>query len=172
MTAAAGNVAGNAGPDAVKKSGDEMNSFLEQGVQSMPTNAAPQDVTRARREVGFAISKLFAPDNEANFQDNRQAAIKALTDSTHMSDADATKTVDDWIKSYNDLKAELDHARTAAEQKARAAADEGARNLSVAATWAFFGLLAGLLVTALGGVCGAHAAARAQARVVRVETRR
>ena len=34
----------------------------------------------------------------------------------------------------------------------------------------FFGLLLGLIVTALGGVCGAHATVRARARLARVKT--
>lgn len=43
------------------------------------------------------------------------AAVQTLTDSIHMSEADATKMVDEWMKSYNDLKSELEHVRTAAE---------------------------------------------------------
>ncbi len=171
-TAAASSVVGNVGQEAGKRHGDELNSFVDEATQAIPTNGAPRDLTRAKREVGFAVAKLFAPENEANFQDNRKAAIQAVAGSTHMNEADATKTVDDWIKSYNDLKTELDHAKTAAEQKARAAADEAARNLAVAATWAFFGLLLGLLVTAVGGICGAHATERVRGRLARVETRR
>ncbi|MGA2244352.1 MAG: hypothetical protein ABSH48_05070 [Verrucomicrobiota bacterium] len=163
---------GNVGQAAVNRHGDELNSFVDEAAQSISTNGAPKDLTRVRRDVGFAVSKLFAPENEANFQDNRKSAIQVLTSSSHMSEADATKTVDDWIKSYNDLKAELEHAKTAAEQKARSEADEAARNLSAAATWVFFGLLLGLVVTALGGVCGAHATARSRGRLARVETRR
>jgi hypothetical protein len=166
------SVAGNAGQEAVKRNGDELNSFVDEAAQSLPTNGVPRDLTRAKREVGLAVAKLFAPENEANFQDNRNAAIQILANTTHMSEADATKTVDDWIKSYNDLKSELEHARTAAEQKARAAADQAARSVSAAATWVFFGLLLGLLVTAFGGVCGAHATARSRGRLERVESRR
>ena len=61
------------------------------------------------------------------------------------SEADATKTVDDWTTSYNNLKAEL-------EQKANVAA----QNLSCAAIWSFFALLIGLLVTGFGGALGAR----------------
>jgi hypothetical protein len=173
MTSAAGmaSTAGNVGQDAVKRQSDQLNSFMDEATQSIPTNAAPKDLTKAKRDIGFAVSKLFAPENEANFQDNRKAAIQTLVGSAHMNEADATKTVDDWIKSYNDLKAELEHAKTMAEQKARAAADEAARRVSAAATWVFFALLSGLVVTAVGGVCGAHATARARVRVARVETR-
>jgi hypothetical protein len=122
--------------------------------------------------VGLAVAKLFAPENESSFQDNRKAAIQTLVDTTHLSEADAAKMVDEWIQSYNELKAELQNARTAAEQKARADADAAARNVAVAATWVFFSLLIGLVVSTLGGVVGAHATARAQARLARVETLR
>jgi hypothetical protein len=156
----------NVGQDATRRSGDQLNSFLTEASQSIPTNAAPADVTRAKREIQFAVTKLFAPENQDKFQDNRQAAIQAVVNSAHMSEADATKTVDEWINSYNELKGELEHAKQAAEQKARDVADQTARDVSHAASWVFFALLIGLIVTALGGVCGARVAARRQTNYV------
>ena len=81
-------------------------------------------------------------------------------DYTQVSEADATKTVDDWTVSYNNLKTELDNLKTTAEQKAKEAADEAASNLSSAAIWSFSGLLIGLLVSAGGGVLGGDHAMR------------
>lgn len=152
--------AGDAVKEGVKRSSDQLSSFIDEAVQSMPTNAAPQNNTRAKREIGFAVAKLFAPSNDITSQDNRTAVIKALVDYSQMSEADATKDVDEWIASYKSLKEELARLKDAAEQKARAAADTAASHLSSAATWTFFALLIGLLVTALAGRCGARCALR------------
>jgi hypothetical protein len=150
--------------DGAKRSSDQIQSFVQEAVQSISTNAAPKATTRASREIGFAVTKLFAPGNDVNSQTNRAAAIKALMDYTQVSEADATKTVDDWTVSYNNLKAELDHLKITAEQKAKEAADQAASDLSNAAIWSFSGLLIGLLVSAGGGVLGGdHAMRRVKA---------
>jgi hypothetical protein len=144
----------------LKREGSELNSFIEEATQSVPTNSMPKAYTRAKREIGFAVAKLFAPENDLNSPDNRQAAIKALVDYTQMSQADAESTVDGWIASYKNLQAELDHAKSIAEQKAKEAADRAAHDLSVAGAWTFFGLLLGLIVSAGGGVLGADFAVK------------
>jgi hypothetical protein len=155
--------------EGVQRSSDQLKSFTEEAVQSVPTNAAPKAAIRAQREIGFAITKLFTPGNDVDSQPNRAAAIKALMDYAQLSEADATKTVDDWITSYKNLQAELDNIKAAAEAKARQAADEAAHNLSIAATWSFFGLLLGLIVSAGGGVLGAdHAVRRVKVEKIRI----
>jgi hypothetical protein len=146
--------------EGVKRSSDQLGSFIDEAVQSVPTNAAPKAATRAKREIGFAVTKLFAPGNDIKSPDNRSAVIKSLGDYAQMSEADATKTVDDWMVSYKNLKAELDNLKPMAEQKAKVAADEAAHNISITAIWAFFGLLLGLLVSAAGGILGADHAMR------------
>ena len=142
--------------EGARRSGAQLGSFIDEAVQSGPANAAPKSATRAKREIGFAVGKLFAPGNDINSQDNRTAAIKSLMTYSEMSEADATKTVDDWITSYKSLKAELDNSLAQADQKAREAADRAAGNLSCAAICSFFALLIGLLVSALGGSFGAR----------------
>lgn len=156
VTAGAGDLA----KEGVKRSSDQLGSFIEEAVQSVPTNAAPKATVRAKREIGFALTKLFAPGNDVSSQDDRTAAIKSLVDYTQMSEADATTTVDGWITSYKNLKAELDKLKAMAEQKAKAAADEAAHNVSITAAWTFFGLLLGLLVSVAGGILGADHAIR------------
>jgi hypothetical protein len=146
--------------DGARRSSDQIQSFIQEAVQSVSTNAAPKATTRASREIGFAVTKLFAPGNDVNSQTNRAAVIKALMDYTQVSEADATKTVDDWTTSYNNLKTELDNLKTTAEQKAKEAADQVASNLSSAAIWSFSGLLIGLLVSAGGGILGGDHAMR------------
>ena len=155
--------------ESAKRGADQLSSFTEEAVQSVPTNAAPKANTRAQREIGFAITKLFTPGNDINSQPNRDALTKALMDYAQLNEADATRMVTDWTASYNNLQKELDNIKTTAEQKAREAADRTAHDLSTAATWSFFGLLLGLLVSAGGGVLGAdHALRRIKVEKTRV----
>jgi hypothetical protein len=148
--------------DAAKRSDTQRGSFIDEAVQSLPPNS-PQ-ATRAKREVGFAVTRLFAPGNDVNSPENRRAVVQSLTN-TGMSEADANKTVDAWTTSYRDLQTELAAIKARAEEKARVAAEEAANHLSAAALWAFVGLLLGLLVTALGGSVGARSAVRHHAGV-------
>jgi hypothetical protein len=167
--AAAGPGIGDAVKAAAGRNEGELNSFIDEASSSIPTNALPKAGIRAKREVGLAVTKLFAPENDINSADNRAAAVKALVDYTQMSNADAEATVDGWIASYKDLQAELDKAKAAAEAKAKVAADQAAHTLAVTGTWTFFGLLLGLVVSAGGGVLGADYAVR-HIKATRVST--
>jgi hypothetical protein len=155
--------AGQVAQNAAKRNESQTGSFIDEAVQSLPPGS-PQ-ATRAKREIGFAVTRLFAPGNDVNSAENRRAAIQSLTTHAGMSDPDATKTVDAWITSYRDLQTELAAIKARAEEKARVAAEEAASHLSAAALWAFVGLLLGLLVTALGGSVGARSAVRHHAGV-------
>lgn len=149
---------GSVAEEGMKRGADQLESFIEEGVKSGPTNAAPKDLIRAKREIGFAVSRLFTPGNDPTSQTNRQAVISALTSYAGLSETDANKTLTEWTSSYQALKAELEDAKTKAEKKAKEAAERAASNLSHAAIWSFFALLVGLLVTALSGSCGAKRA--------------
>ena len=140
--------------EGARRAGDQVGSFIEEAVQSTEANP-PKAVTRAKREIGYAVGKMFAPGSDTASTDNRRAAIGALVSYSGMSEADATKTVDEWTVSYNKLKADLEVMKAEAAQKARATADVAAGHVSSAALWSFVALLAGLLVTALGGSFGA-----------------
>ena len=146
--------------EGIQRSGDQLGSFIDEAAQSVPTNSTPKAETRARREIGFALTKLFAPGNDTSSPENRRTTIKALVDIAQVSEVDATRMVDDWTTSYKNLKVELDNLKTVAEQKAREIADRAAHNLSCAAMWSFFALLLGLLAAAFAGRCGAQCALR------------
>ncbi len=144
-----------AAKDDTKTGESFLGSFIEEAVQAGPSNATPRNATRAKREIGFALGRLFAPGNDINSPENRAAAIKAVTQYSEMSEADATKAVDEWTASYKNLQAELARMKALAEQKAREAADVAAGHVAQASIWSFFALLAGLLLSALGGSFGA-----------------
>jgi hypothetical protein len=152
----------------------ELSSFVEEAVESIPTNAAPKAATRAAREVGFAVAKLFTPGNAAGYQTNRDDAINALVVYTEMSTTDATTTVDAWTVSQRNLQSELAKLSAGVSQlranwatlkttEAGIAGDavrQRALYLARTARWAFMALLLGLLGAALAGRCGAECAAR------------
>ena len=145
--------------DAAQRSLAQTGSFVDETVPAAP-GGSPQTTARATREIGFAVTRLFAPGNDVNSVENRTAAIQALTKYGAMSEADATKTVDDWTTSYRNLQGELAVVKARADESARIAADEAAGHLSAVALWAFVGLLLGLLVAAAGGTVGARSAVR------------
>jgi hypothetical protein len=156
---------------AAKRSQNQMASFVQEAVQSIPTNATPKADTRAEREVGFALEKLFAPVNAAAFSANRQEAINVLMVYTEMSAAEATTSMDAWIASHKNLQAELDmvkvetsNLKAVVEQQASAETDalssQRAQHLARLGKWSFLSLLIGLLGAALGGRCGAKCACR------------
>ncbi len=145
--------------DAAKRTDSQTGSFIDESVQSIPAGS-PQAATRAKREIGFAVTRLFAPGNDVNSPENRRAAIQSLTEYAGMNEADATKMVDGWTTSYRNLQTELAAIKARADEQTRIAADEVSGHLSAAALWAFVGLLLGLLVSALGGTVGARSAVR------------
>lgn len=154
--------AGEVAKEGLKRTGEQLGSFVDEAVQSVPTNAAPKASTRAKREIGFAVAKLFSSGNEPAMAANRPALMRTLVDYSQMTEAEATKTVDEWTVSYKNLQAELESIKAVADQKARETADAAAHNLSRAAFWSFLALLIGLLITAWGGSCGAKCAARCE----------
>lgn len=151
-------VGGNLAEAGIKRSVMQLESFIEEGVHSGPTNAIPSNAIRARREIGFAVASFFAPGNDLASPGNRMEVVKSLVSYAGLSEPAAIKTVEDWTDSYQRLKAELEKAKIEMEQKARQAADKAASNLSCAAIWSFFALLSGLLVTALSASWGARRA--------------
>ncbi|MEO6740891.1 MAG: hypothetical protein ABIP20_11600 [Chthoniobacteraceae bacterium] len=155
QAAAAG--AGQVLKHAAKRTDTQTGSFIDESVQAMPAGS-PQRATRAKREIGFAVVRHFAPGNDVNSPEHRRAAIQSLTTYAGMNEADATKTVDDWTTFYRNLQAELAAIQGRADEQARIVADEAASHLSAAALWSFVGLLLGLLVSALGGTVGARSA--------------
>jgi hypothetical protein len=151
---------GGVAKEGVKRLDDERSSFEEEAVQSLPTNSPPSSQIRTRRELGLALARLFAQDNNTDSSLNRTQVIHALTATHQMSEPDATALVDGWITSYKSLKADLDDIKKREAQKAKAAAEQATRQVSRAATETFFALLAGLIVSAAAGSVGARYALR------------
>lgn len=140
--------------DATQRSSMQIESFVEEAINAGPSNPTPKATVRAQREIRFAVARFFAAGADVNSPESRKAATQALVAHAGMSEPEASKTVDEWVVSYNNLQAELERLKAQAAKKAKEVADRAATNLSHAALWSFFALLVGLLVSALGGSFG------------------
>ncbi len=156
--AAVAGSATDAAKDALKKTGDTLNSFVDEAASGRPTNT--REAARAKREVAAAVARLFNPVTPTTGPEARAAVVTALTQSG-VSESDANKMIDDWTASYNRLKADLAAAKQQAELKAREAADKAADALAVLSLVAFAAFVLGAASAACGGATGAkHATKR------------
>lgn len=146
--------------EAIKKSGDTLTSFTDEALGNRPANSEANNSARAKREIGMALTRLFTPVQQSNTADNRAALVKALVDHAGMSEADAEKTVTEWTTTYDRLKADLAAAKNEAETKARVAAEEASKALSIFSLCAFVAFVMGGLSAAFGGHQGAKHAVR------------
>ena len=144
--------------DAVKQSRDTITSFVDEAISGRPANAPANRGIRAKREIGFAVARLFNPAQEGNTAANRTAAVTALVDHAGMSQADADRTVTEWTATYERLRADLAAVKEAAATKAREAADAAADSLALLSLCAFVGFLFGALAATWGGSHGAKCA--------------
>ena len=152
--------------DALKQSGDTLASFTEEAVGRRPAdNQNPAGGIRAKREVGLALARLFTPGEQTNAAEARAAVVKALVDTTGLSEQEANQLVAEWTATYDRLKADLAAAKGAAETKARKAADEAAEALAVFSFCAFAALAFGAFAGSWGGCQGARYATHHEATV-------
>jgi hypothetical protein len=142
--------------DALKQSGDTMGSFVDEAIGRIPASN-PTGAVRAKREVGFAVARLFNPA-QANPTEARAAVVRALVEHTGATEAEAERTVAAWTASYDRLKADLAAANEQAEIKAREAAEKAANALAVFSLCAFVGFTLGALAASFGGKHGAMCA--------------
>jgi len=152
--------AGDVATEGVQRAADQLNSFIDEGVQSAPAGATPQATTRAKREIGFAVAQLFAPGNDVASQALRRAVTRALVENTAMTEAEAVRRVNDWTTSYTQLTAESKRLAAFTAQHAKDVADLAAKRLSTASLWTFVALLIGLMATSFGGMVGAKTSLR------------
>jgi hypothetical protein len=163
--AAAVGQAGDLAKASAKRSTTTLGSFIDEGVAGRPTTSSPAGAIKAKREIGLAVARLFAPGQESNQEQNRAAVVQSLVDSG-VSQADANQMVSEWTKSYAQLKEDIRAAKEDAEQRARVAGEEAAHTLSVLAFCSFFALVIGAIAATSGGkhggICAWKQAERAE----------
>lgn len=161
----AAEVAGSAADlaaDALKQSDQTMTSFVDEAVGNLPEDGPANDGIRAKREISFAVARLFNPAKEGDTAANRAAVVTALVDHAGMSQAEADRAVMEWTATYERLQADLAEVKEVAAEKAREAADTAADALAKFSLWAFVGFLLGALAATWGGQLGAKCATRCE----------
>lgn len=165
--AAAAGGATDLAQEALQKSSATLESFADEafGTRAEAPNSRPAAGTiRARRELGFALTRFFtpAPGGETDSAPRRAALQKALMDASGLNETQAERMIADWTASYERLRADLSAAKDAAAAKARAIADEAADKLAVFSLCAFAAFVIGALSAAAGGRHGARCATKAE----------
>jgi hypothetical protein len=161
----AGGAALGASGDAVKKivtdNGDLLGSFAQEiapdtaNGANANTGSSNQIRPGARREISWALVRFFSLDRDARSAEARDALVKAIAANGGLSEADASRRVDEWIASYDRVQDDLKQLAERAEKKAREAADATADYLTHVAVWTFIAFLVGAISAACGGSCGA-----------------
>lgn len=140
--------------DAVKQNSDAIGSYVDEALQSRGQNVDPSAAVRAKREIGYALTQLFAPGSETSDQEKRAAVTRALTQAG-VSEQDANRMLTEWTASYERMKADFQRMKTEAEAKAREAGEKASDAVASAAIWTFVAFLMGAIVASIGGKCGA-----------------
>ncbi|HWA25161.1 MAG TPA: hypothetical protein VG734_05750 [Lacunisphaera sp.] len=153
MAAPAAGGASDLLQEATTRRGEALRSFVDEGLGNRPAEN-PAAAARAKRELGFAVTHFFTTDKP-----ERKELVAALQAQGY-GEADANKLVNDWTASFQRLKADLDAAKAAAEQKARELADKTADALAIYSLVSFFAFVIGALAAASGGRHGGEVAYR------------
>jgi hypothetical protein len=109
---------------------------------------AAKDPGSSDQEFESLLDRLIRPGKAVASEVDREAVINVLVARTDMSRDEAARTVDNWIRTYQQTRAK-------AAQQAREVADETAETLSKGSIWGFIALLIGAAAAAIGGILGA-----------------
>jgi len=156
--AAAVSAGADLAKDGAKQSSDMLASFTDQVLANQPADTNKAKLVAAKREVGFAVARLFNPLQKEKMTENKAALTRVLVEQAGLSQEDADRLVREWTDSYARLSADLTAAKNAAEEKARVAADQAAHVLAMFSLGAFVAFVLGSISAACGGRHGAAVA--------------
>ncbi len=163
--AAVAGSAADLAADETKKSGETITSFVDESVSGLAVDKPTKESIRAKREISMAVARLFNPAQKENVGANRAALVTALVTHAGMSEADADLAVTEWTKTFESLQADLASIKTAAEKKAREAAERAADAMATFSLWSFCAFLIGLVAATWGGQVGAICATRCAEKI-------
>jgi len=127
------------------------------GGGSDSTRQEIQNMAKDNPQLAVPAARLLSESPNVKPED-RQAVVNSLVSNNGMSEDQASQTVDRWIQSAQQMKAQ-------GEQKARKAGDVAAKGVSAAGWWTFAMLVLTGLVAAWGGSKGATAFLKARPEV-------
>jgi len=163
--AAVGTAAAQAAPDITKETKQMISGYTDEitiGEKPLPA--------RTKRELAANVKALVTADASQR-PAAHTAVVNTLVNSGAMAAPNANETVDEWVKSYDTTKAELESAAATAATKAREAADSTAAAGGVASIWIFVAFWVGALASVCGGHLGAAGWMLGRKAVVEVHTR-
>jgi hypothetical protein len=135
---------------------EEQRMLLEDAQQEMePLWTDPA----ARSEFRTVVTRILRDEQPTVDPADRQQLIDVVAANTELSEAEAEARVDGWIARYEEGRERLARA----ERDLREAGQRASDALGRAAMWAFFGLIVGAIISALGARIGAPST-RAAAR--------
>jgi len=140
--------------DAMDRNRGMLDSFLDEGLSNPPASKSAADVIRTKREIGFAVTRLFTSTDQTSIADNQKTLVTLLVDDQGMTEANAKKMVEGWTASYKKLKTDLDAAKQTVEQRAREIAEKTASTLSILSLCYFAAFLLGAVFAVIGGKHG------------------
>jgi hypothetical protein len=136
--------------DLAKEAVAQNTSSIAGMIDEIAQNPDVKNAAAARREVGQALRELFREGGDLSDPQARTAVVQALTRSG-MVEADASRMVDNWISSMQQMRARFEQTKAAAAAKAREVADTASRGIAKAALWAFIGSVLGAIAATMGG---------------------
>lgn len=99
------------------------------------------------QEIDPLLGRLIRQGQAVASEVDREEVVNVLMARTDMSREEATRTVDNWIRTY-------ERATIEANQQARQMADTTADAVAKAAIWGFLALLIGAAAAGCGGIIG------------------
>jgi hypothetical protein len=136
-------------PEQIREQARESRQEVAQGASQAA--ARPQQAGQTLDDI---VDNLFARAGETVEAVDRDAAVTALMNRTGRSRAEAERTVDGWIQTYQQARAQLQQTGQNVGEKARATAEDVSSAISKAAIYAFIAMLLGALAAAIGGATG------------------
>lgn len=147
--------------EAMERDRGMLASFAEEGLGNPPAGNNAPGTIRAKREISFAVMRLFTSTDAPTNAANQQALVTLLVQNNQgMSEADARQMVESWTASYQKLKTDLEAAKEAAATRAKEIAEKTSATLAILSLCYFAAFLIGAIFAVVGGRHGGACASR------------
>ena len=142
----------------VAHNSDFIISFMDELAAPAAGGQAPALNAGARRDLRWALYRVFSQDRNTRTSEVRAAAVRSITQSARMSEADAQRRLDELISSYDRAQDNLREAKERVETKAREVAERSKRAVAYSAIWTIVAFVIGGISATWGGRRGSSRA--------------
>jgi hypothetical protein len=161
--ATAGNQAADAleqdgAPDMLAQFAGQNSNFIGSFVEDLSASPPHPLTATNRREIGWALFRIFDQAKDARSPEVKDAAIQTITQGTGIPEPEVRRRLDELIASYDRAQEDLKTMRDRALQKARDAAHRSERVIAHSALWTVVAFLVGAASAYFGGKRGARRA--------------